>query len=65
MFIGVCKNCTNRYIGCHSVCEKYIKEKQQYDLNKAEIRKAKSLNSEYDGYVATQSAIRKKRRNKE
>lgn len=25
-----CKECTDRYIGCHGKCEKYIEEKKRY-----------------------------------
>lgn len=26
-----CKGCTERYVGCHSSCEKYIAEKAEND----------------------------------
>jgi len=27
-----CKDCTNRRIGCHSSCEKYLKEKADHNV---------------------------------
>ena len=30
-FIKSCKDCTERYIGCHSYCEKYKAERAKYD----------------------------------
>lgn len=30
-FFRSCYKCTERHLGCHSVCEKYISEKQQHD----------------------------------
>jgi len=32
--ITCCKDCEERYIGCHSKCEKYIKEKQTLEKSK-------------------------------
>lgn len=29
--IKCCKNCTERYIGCHSSCERYLKEKEVHE----------------------------------
>lgn len=39
--ITCCKDCPNRFPGCHSTCEKYIQQKNEYEKAKAE-RKAKS-----------------------
>ena len=33
-----CKNCPDRYIGCHSKCEKYLTAKSNHEKRKAEIR---------------------------
>ena len=30
--ITCCKDCKERYIGCHSKCEKYITEKQNLEV---------------------------------
>ena len=37
-----CKDCVNRYIGCHSECELYINEKNEYNRQQAEIHKYKT-----------------------
>ena len=29
--IKCCKNCKDRIVGCHSICEKYIKEKEEIE----------------------------------
>lgn len=32
--ISCCKDCTERYVGCHSKCEKYLEEKQLLEKQK-------------------------------
>lgn len=39
---SVCMNCTERQIGCHSGCERYISEKEQREKAKSEMLKQKS-----------------------
>jgi hypothetical protein len=34
--ITCCKDCPDRYPGCHGKCEKYIKQRSEYDAEKAE-----------------------------
>lgn len=34
---GCCKDCTERYVGCHSSCEKYISECEQREKEKQAI----------------------------
>ena len=36
---SVCKNCEDRYIGCHGKCEKYIAETEEIRKEKNEIWK--------------------------
>lgn len=55
--ISCCKDCDNREIGCHSTCEKYIKEKKVRDDEKIEIHK----NMRKDRFV-THTLIENKRR---
>lgn len=38
-----CKDCTNRRIGCHSSCEKYLKEKADHNIIMRRIRNAEEL----------------------
>lgn len=37
--ITCCKDCTDREPGCHGICETYLKQKAEYDAQKAEARK--------------------------
>jgi len=32
--ITCCKNCKNRFVGCHSVCEVYLDQRQEFDKDK-------------------------------
>lgn len=50
-----CKNCQDRYPGCHSHCEKYQKEKAEHDKRKSEIYKEKFIS-----YYTIGSICRKK-----
>lgn len=38
-----CKDCKNRYIGCHSTCEVYKKFKENIDNRNTKIHKYKEL----------------------
>ena len=49
----VCKNCTDRCVGCHSKCEKYLQKVQEAKKVKDKISKEKEL----DNYVTTQKLI--------
>ena len=37
-----CYRCKERYVGCHSVCPKYIKEKEEWEKVKKIIEKNKA-----------------------
>ena len=39
----ICMNCQNRYLGCHSECKEYKKEKEK--IEQAKIRKNEYYNS--------------------
>jgi hypothetical protein len=41
---GVCLGCTERIVGCHSWCERYISEKEQREKAKSEMLKQKTEN---------------------
>lgn len=41
MSINSCKDCKDRYVGCHSTCEKYINAKKEYDELQEKIKKSK------------------------
>lgn len=36
-----CKDCAERYVGCHSGCEKYKDFRQELDKQRTHINKAK------------------------
>lgn len=36
--IKCCRNCTQRYVGCHGECETYIKEKERWEKEKEVIK---------------------------
>lgn len=39
--ITVCKNCKERTLGCHSKCEKYLRNKELYEERKEEYKRKK------------------------
>lgn len=41
--IVCCKNCTERYLGCHSECEQYKKEKEEVVRVRELARKNKQM----------------------
>ena len=41
--IKSCKDCTERYVGCHSYCEKYKAEKARYDECKLREREQRDI----------------------
>lgn len=45
--ITTCKDCQDRAIGCHSVCERYIKQKAEHDLDAERIRNLKIQDYEF------------------
>lgn len=45
---GCCRTCTERYVGCHSKCEKYIKECEEWEQWKADVKQARASDNEYD-----------------
>lgn len=51
MAIRCCKDCTppKRYPGCHAKCEQYLKEKEEYEKQKAIAKANKPVSlSAYD-----------------
>ena len=57
MVITCCKNCKppKRHIGCHSDCKQYIKEKEEFEKQKAKIDKNKQMT-----YIFNNPKIKKK-----
>ena len=44
-----CKNCTERYVGCHSTCAAYIK----YSCNRKEELETRDIRGDVYGYIKT------------
>lgn len=44
-----CKDCTKRYVGCHSKCQTYVVNKviNTYKRNKANVEKDLTFNNNY------------------
>lgn len=38
-----CMNCSERYVGCHSVCEKYLLYVEEHEAEKIMVREAKDV----------------------
>lgn len=38
-----CRNCLDRYPGCHQYCKTYKKERAEYERKKAEENKSKNV----------------------
>ena len=51
MQINCCKDCTERSIGCHSICIDYIIEKEKNDKLNEEKLKYMSTNKWTDRYI--------------
>ena len=59
-FFKACKGCGSRFHGCHSQCDKYKREKAEYDrLKNAESQKKETARGLYDQRT---SAIKKAQR---
>ena len=50
--IKCCLNCSDRYVGCHSECEKYISEKKAHLANKEKIKKMKQFENDINSILA-------------
>ena len=59
--ISSCKDCKERFIGCHGVCETYIQQRNEYLLRKEQVLKAKKNNALFEDYI-TESIQRQKRK---
>lgn len=58
--ITCCRNCKNRSIGCHSTCEVYIQQAEEYHALKAKADKRKYVH----GYLYQQRTERVIKANK-
>lgn len=48
MTVAPCKNCKDRFVSCHSTCNKYIEWKNSVDKEKIEIAKSKLWTQPYN-----------------
>lgn len=60
---SVCHNCTDRSVGCHSICEKYIEESEENERIKKEIYiKKMTRNEQIERSIAAAARLRKRRK---
>jgi len=45
-----CIGCTNRFVGCHSVCERYLTAKKEHEELKDRVRFNKKIDTEVDAF---------------
>ena len=57
-----CKDCTDRAVGCHSKCEKYLAARIDHKQKEAVILREKAVYDGMDNYVITTIKKAKKRR---
>lgn len=62
--ITVCKDCNDRFAGCHSTCEKYIEAKKVHDMQLQEKYKRNNRDSDYTNFVVSNKEKVKKRKRK-
>lgn len=59
-----CYHCKERYLGCHSICPKYLKEKANWEATKQIIAKNKALTlTSYDFNEIAYSSCKRHKRN--
>lgn len=56
MIEGPCHGCTDRYVGCHSKCLKYIDYRQKLDTENLRIKEQKK------GYIENANYVRESKR---
>lgn len=59
-----CKDCPDRYIGCHAKCEKYLREKADYECLKAIANQDKSSKNYTAEAISRRQSIAAVRRKK-
>lgn len=55
-----CKGCTERHVGCHSTCQKYIAEKAENDRLKSLNAKQPSIHLNSNGTMYSGKSSRRK-----
>lgn len=62
--ITVCLDCTNRQLGCHSSCKKYLAQKTIIELSKRKEREYKKCYKDFMGYITSERGNMKKYKKK-
>lgn len=50
-YFECCVDCAERHVGCHSTCERYISDKENYDKKRNKIKDQKKRESIVTGYA--------------
>ena len=50
MYKYPCKDCTDRVVGCHSTCQKYMEARDEHIKKKMEILEIKKVEDGMDDY---------------
>lgn len=45
-----CNGCKDRYVGCHSSCEKYIEDRAELDVRNAKEKQLKSVSESINNW---------------
>lgn len=43
MIVTVCRRCTERHVGCHATCERYIEQRAELDRIREQRRKESEI----------------------
>ena len=62
--ITCCRECNERYPGCHDKCPKYLAQKQNMDEQREKVCKAKEQDEPYDQYKFDSIEKARKKRSK-
>lgn len=54
--MNCCKDCQERTVGCHAVCQKYIGAKEQQDADRERIKQEREI----DNYLYSMQHKRRK-----
>jgi hypothetical protein len=62
--VSCCKDCPDRVLHCHSTCERYILEQEEYQKKKAEVMKQYGMQLEIEKTLRQGNARRSRIRNR-
>jgi hypothetical protein len=58
-----CKNCKERYVGCHGTCEKYLSFKKNLEIEKQKLNSSQEkINDSYSKEVCDRYRMKKYRK---